>query len=97
MSIIDIAKEAKANKVTVSQAISLYLKKPKENTILQSVINLPIPSRKPTLTRLILDTETGIYYYNAMELSKAVHKPHKTLCNYLSGNRKQKGDRFKVV
>jgi len=38
-------------------------------------------------TKLILNFETGIFYENGKVAAKAHNIPHRTLCNYLNGER----------
>lgn len=47
-------------------------------------------SQKFKTTKLILNFETGIFYENGKIAAKAHNVPHRTLCGYLTGDRKNK-------
>jgi hypothetical protein len=93
MSIRDIAKLTNTTDNTVSHAINRYFKKPEQSITMQSK-SIIEPIKREYITSVVFDNQTGIYYDNCQDLAKATNRPHRTICNYISGERQQKEVRF---
>lgn len=98
-SINKIAQNFKISKYIVTRAIERYLNRPLETIVKQSKASDKQPVKRTYPVQIIIDLETGIFYHNAIDLSKSLNLRPRTVQSRISGHRNKKGkhDRYQRI